>query len=108
MSQNMIARVHIAFFTVLVKREAIADVDCGLAQSPQSTATLAAYTFMSADDAERFVSVLAALGLVIGQQVGVANMIHGPLLPCAGLEYIREGDSFVCSWAAFRTDAMVS
>ena len=95
-------RVPVAFCTVLIKREFMPTAALALEESAVSMASLAAIVFMSPREAENFVLNLARQGIVTGQHLGVADMMHGPLVDCVGIEYVWEQDAFPPSWTAFR------
>ncbi len=95
-------QVPIAFVTVLVKREFLPRFGIGNAESDRSTSLLAAFVFMDGGEAERFVVTLGQHGIIPGDHVGMADMMHGPMIKCDGIEYVRDDERIPPAWAAFR------
>lgn len=53
---------------------------------------------MSVDSVEHALGQLNDNGLLPGQDVAVGDMMHGPILSCPGVVFIRGGDEFMPRW----------
>jgi hypothetical protein len=95
-------RVPISFYTVLVKREFLPRGTLRVAESSKSTRSLAAFVFMAANEAEDFVESLTGEGVTPGEHLGAADMMHGPLVQCDGVEYVWDKQTIPPCWTAFR------
>jgi hypothetical protein len=99
--------LYISFYSVVVKRSAVArsypggveefDRTFGAARSSDALSVMVA---MSLSDVDWRLDRLFAAGLIPGADIAVAEMHHGPLLTCPGVAFSSNGIEFTPKWSA--------
>ncbi|MDE2563247.1 MAG: hypothetical protein KGL48_13475 [Sphingomonadales bacterium] len=94
-----------AFFSIIVKRAAVVRSYPGGVERferlylPRKNGALFLVTRMSTGDVEFVLEELNEVDVVPGQDLAVADMVHGPLLQCPGLTFACEEDEFAPRWS---------
>jgi hypothetical protein len=94
-----------AFYSVIIKRAAVIRSFPGEVeaferhyQPPQKNGALFLLPMMSLDGVEHVLGRLAEAGVIPGEDVAVADMRHGPLLVCGGIEFENVADEWMAKW----------
>ena len=93
--------VRVSFISVVVKNDGLCRASPGGLEgfdqdypNARRNGALRAVVCMSGGDMESLLERFQSFGLTTGEDIAVADMMHGEMLPCAGIEFLDASADF--------------